>query len=151
MAGKDAVACTILVQVKHFLRRGRFKNVQVLHDELVFLSPANPQASLSLDRVTPLPNPLHYLRVEQVEYFFVIDLEEADEDAVVPRRIVCLHLLDPIEKLVYAALCQAEVLLADSWRGRSALTNIATFHRVGFAGACLTIRKDRSMIPLYER
>ena len=102
---KDAITSAILVQIEHFLRRGRFKNVQVLNHELVFLGPPNAQPSLPFDRIPSLPNSLHYLWVEQVEHFFVIDLQKADEDAIVSWRIVGLHLLNAIEKLVDASLC----------------------------------------------
>ena len=64
MAGKDTVTGTVFVQIQDLLRRSRFKNIEVLHDELVFLGPADPQACLALDRVATLAGTLHNLRIE---------------------------------------------------------------------------------------
>ena len=84
MAGENSIPCTILVQIEDFLRRGRFKNVQVFDDELVFFGPSDAEARLPLDRVASLAAyALHNLRVQQVENLLVVDLQEADEDAVV--------------------------------------------------------------------
>ena len=63
VAGEDAVTSSILVQIEHFLRCSRFKNVQVLDNELVFLGPADSQASLPFNRVASFTNSLHNLRV----------------------------------------------------------------------------------------
>lgn len=46
MAGQDAVASTVTVQVQHFLWCGRFKNVQILNDKLVFLRPTDSETGL---------------------------------------------------------------------------------------------------------
>ena len=57
-------ACLLVTRfLEHLLRRGRFKNIQVLHDELVFLGPADAQAGLTLNCIASLAHALHNLRV----------------------------------------------------------------------------------------
>lgn len=94
MTSQDSVSRTVLVQVEHLLGSGRFENVQILHDELVFFGPANAKASLTLETIAALAHTLHDLRIEQVKDFLVVDLQEADEDVVVARWLGLLHLLD---------------------------------------------------------
>ena len=64
MAGKDTVTGTVFVQIQDLLGRSRFKNIEVLHDELVFLGPADSQACLALDGVASLAGTLHNLWIE---------------------------------------------------------------------------------------
>lgn len=64
MAGKDAVTSTVFVQIQDFLGCSRFKNIEVLHDKLVFLGPADSQTCLAFDRVASLAGPLHDLRIQ---------------------------------------------------------------------------------------
>ena len=111
MTSQDSVSRSVLVQVEHLLGSGRFENVQILHHELVFFGPANAKASLALKTVASLADALHDLRIEQVKDFLVVDLQEADKDVVVARRLGLLHLFDARKKLFDAALRNADVFV----------------------------------------
>ena len=64
VTGKDTVTGAVFVQIQDLLRRSRFKNIEVLHDELVFLGPADSQACLALNGVATLAGTLHNLWIE---------------------------------------------------------------------------------------
>ena len=151
VAGKDTVTSAVFVQIQDLLGRSRFKNIEVLHDELVFLGPADSQARLTFDRIAPLASPLHNLWIQQVEYFFVVDLQEADKDTVVASWFGSLHLLNSIVELVYASLGNANIIscaICIAPRRDSASSAISTLHREGLARASLSIGEDCPMVPL---
>lgn len=156
VAGEDAVASTVLVKVEHLLRCSRFKNVQVLHHELVFLGPADAEASLPLDRVPTFADTLYDLRIEQVKHFLVIDLQETHEDAVDAIRLESFHFFNSGEELVDAALRDTNVfwvdlVLRESRRVDTTDPHIATLHCVSLARSSLTVGKNRAVIALFTR
>lgn len=94
---------------------------------------------------------MHDLWIEQVKHFFVVDLQEAHEDRVVPRRVRGLHLFDAPEKLVDAPLRDAEVFVLVARRARLALPHVTPLHRVSLARAGLTVSENCSVVALRHK
>ena len=148
MAGKDTITSSIFVEVKYFLRSGRFKNIQVLDDELIFLRPTDSEASLPLNRVTTLAtDTLHDLWIEQVKDFLIVYLKEAHKHAIMSSGLHCFHLFDTLEELMNASLRYTNVIRVPA-RRYSLPLGISALHCEGLTGTCLSVGENRPMVTL---
>jgi len=115
VTSQDTVSRSVFIQVKHFLRRSGFKNIQILNNKLVFFCPSNPQSSLAFE-TAPFADSLHNLWIEQIKNLFVVDLEEAAEDIVMARWFSLFHFFDPLVKLLNSSLSDTDAFsILSAW------------------------------------
>lgn len=137
-------------QLKCLNCRLTFENVEVLHDELVFLGPPDPEALhifLALYEFLSTGEAIDAARVQQIENLFIVDLQKGDEHSVMAACVLLLEVVDLLEELANALLDDPVLRVIKVPRVELSLVSL---HRECLTATCLAVREDGPVVPFHH-